>query len=126
MPWLARSNNLGALDTAAQGEVSDVQEDRLGDGWLGAADRALRFAKSMASEEEATLTVVHVVQRFAGGKAAGLPRHVDAAEIEAKVRKEVNELSSEGLNVSLQVISDIKLSAAEDRGLAPPLALRTP
>jgi nucleotide-binding universal stress UspA family protein len=78
------------------------------------ADRALTFAESMASEEGATLTVVHVVQRFAGGKSAGLPRHVDAEEIEAKVREEVNELSNEGLNVSLQVISDIKLSAAED------------
>ena len=31
------------------------------------------------------LTVVRVVQRFAGGKSAGPPRHVDAEEIEAKV-----------------------------------------
>ena len=48
---------------------------------------------------------MHVVQRFAGGKSAGLPRHVDAEEIETKVREEVNELSNKGLNVSLQVIS---------------------
>ena len=49
------------------------------------AERSLTFAESMASGEEATLTVVRVVQRFAGGKSAGPPRHVDAEEIEAKV-----------------------------------------
>ena len=36
-------------------------------------DRSLTFAESMASGEEAALTVLHVVQRFAGGKSAGLP-----------------------------------------------------
>jgi nucleotide-binding universal stress UspA family protein len=78
------------------------------------ADRALALAKSLASEEGATLTAVHVVQRFAGGKSAGTPVHVNAEEVEAKVRLEVAELSGEGLDVSLRVISDIRLSAAED------------
>ena len=35
------------------------------------ADRALTVAKSLAAEQGAALTIVHVVQRIASGKAKG-------------------------------------------------------
>lgn len=78
------------------------------------ADRALALAKSLASEDGAALTVVHVVQRFASGRSAQLPVHADVQEVEAKVRKQVAELSDEGLNVSSKIINDIKLQPGED------------
>jgi nucleotide-binding universal stress UspA family protein len=78
------------------------------------ADRALALAKSLASEDGAALMAVHVVQRFASGKSAQLPVHADAPEVQAKVRKQVAELSAQGLNASLETINDVKLQPGED------------
>lgn len=67
------------------------------------ADRALAYAKDLAVNEGSRLVVVHVVETFTAHHAAGLPVHVDEAELKAKVERQAEELTDAGIDASLEV-----------------------
>ncbi len=69
------------------------------------ADRALPFAKELATGEGRTLVIVHGKEVFVGGRGSGYPVHVDEDELEAKIRSQAAAATSEGIHVTLQVIS---------------------
>ena len=69
------------------------------------ADRALRYAKSIASGDGNKLTVVHVTELYASHLAAGTPVHADEEEVRAKLKKVVSELSDEGIDATLKVVT---------------------
>jgi nucleotide-binding universal stress UspA family protein len=78
------------------------------------ADRALAVAKSLASEEGATLTIVHVVQRIASGRGKGLTWYADEEQVVARVKKLATELSDEGLSASVKIVDDRGIQPAHD------------
>jgi nucleotide-binding universal stress UspA family protein len=78
------------------------------------ADRALAVAKSLASEEGATLTIVHVVQRIASGGGKGLTWYADEEQVVARVKKLATELSDEGLSASVKIVDDRGIQPAHD------------
>lgn len=78
------------------------------------ADRALAVAKSLASEEGATLTIVHVVQRIASGRGKGLTWYADEEQVVARVKKLATELSDEGLSTSVKIVDDRGVQPAHD------------
>ena len=71
------------------------------------ADQALAIAKSLASQEGAELTIVHVVQKIATSGDAALAWYADEEKVEAKVRRIASELSEEGLNPSLKIVTHV-------------------
>ena len=71
------------------------------------ADKALAVAKSLASQEGAELTIVHVVQKIATSGDAALAWYADEEKVEAKVRRIASELSEEGLNPSLKIVTHV-------------------
>jgi len=71
------------------------------------ADRALPYAKALASQEGTELVIVHVVERYASHKASGLAVHADEPQVEAKLKKLEAELSGEGLATSLKIVSHV-------------------
>jgi nucleotide-binding universal stress UspA family protein len=71
------------------------------------ADRALPYAKALAQEEGATLVVAHVVERYASHKASGLAVHADEEQVEAKLKTVAAQLSDEGLNADLRIVSHV-------------------
>lgn len=78
------------------------------------ADRALAVAKSLASEEGATLTIAHVVQRIASGRGKGLTWYADEEQVVARVKKLATELSDEGLSASVKIVDDRGIQTAHD------------
>jgi nucleotide-binding universal stress UspA family protein len=69
-----------------------------------AADQALPYVKSLAQESGAALVVVHAVEAFVTSYAAGLPVFGDEDELKAKVKRQTEELQSEGVTVDSTVI----------------------
>jgi nucleotide-binding universal stress UspA family protein len=67
------------------------------------ADRALPYAKSLASADGAALTVIHCEEVLAG-RGGGQPVIADEDEMKAKIEKQVRGLKDEGLNASLVVV----------------------
>ena len=70
------------------------------DGSSGAA-QALPYAKSLAQADGARLVVVHV-DEFGVGRGVGYSVNVDEAEVQAAIRKHVEDLKQEGLDATLQ------------------------
>ena len=71
------------------------------------ADRALAYAKSLASAEGATLTVVHIVQKIATSGDKALAWNANEEDVEAKANEIVSELSDEGLNATLRIVTHV-------------------
>ena len=71
------------------------------------ADRALAYAKSLASAEGATLTVVHIVQKIATSGDKALAWYANEEDVEAKANETVSELSDEGLNATLKIVTHV-------------------
>lgn len=71
------------------------------------ADRALPYAKALAQQEGAKLIVAHVVERYASHNASGLAVHADEEQVEERLHKLVAQLSDEGLNTDLKVVSHV-------------------
>jgi len=72
------------------------------DGSAG-ADCALELAKSLASQDGASLVAVHGIE-FVAGKGGALPQSADEDERQAKVAAQVAELEQQGLTVSSKLL----------------------
>ena len=69
------------------------------------ADRAFEVAKALASQEGATLVAVHSVEFLGGGpRSANLPVDADEDERQAKIEKQVAELTQQGLSARSRVV----------------------
>jgi nucleotide-binding universal stress UspA family protein len=69
-----------------------------------AADRALPQAKTMAAEGGAPLLAVYCEEFTLAGKGGGsLPVHVNEDEVQAKIQRQVSELSSDGTPAALEM-----------------------
>jgi nucleotide-binding universal stress UspA family protein len=92
-----------------------------------AADRALEFAHSMAVESGGELVAVHCVELTLPGKGPGgrYPIYANEDELQEKVKRQLADLSQDGVRASLQsattavggaahVISDIAQDAGAD------------
>lgn len=69
-----------------------------------ASDRALPFAKTLASSEGAKLVVVHGKEHLVG-RAAGYPVVANDDELEAKVRRQADEAREEGFDATVKLVS---------------------
>ena len=69
-----------------------------------AADLALPFVKSLATEGGAAIVVAHVEETFVG-RAGGYPLRADAPDIVAKIESQVEELSGAGVNARRLMLS---------------------
>jgi nucleotide-binding universal stress UspA family protein len=68
------------------------------------ADRALAHAKALAVEGGGPLTVVYCEEFTLPGKGGGsLPVHANEDQIQAKIERQVAELSSDGPGATLQM-----------------------
>ncbi len=61
----------------------------------GHADRALEYAARIAQSNGATLHVVHVVEKMVGVRVAGQNANYDESEVDAKIDRQVREISEE-------------------------------
>ena len=71
---------------------------------------ALQFAKGLAQADGARLVVVHVKEIMAG-RGGGYPVKVDEDEVQAAIRKQVEDLKQEGLQAKLQ-LADVMAGGA--------------
>src|SRR5919206_4124944 len=67
-----------------------------------AADAALPYAKGLAERPGCKLVVVHS-KELLHGRAAGYPLYADEDDLEAKIRRQADELRAEGLDVTLRI-----------------------
>jgi nucleotide-binding universal stress UspA family protein len=68
------------------------------------ADRALAHAKALAADGGGPLTVVYCEEFTLPGKGGGsLPIHANEDEIQAKIQRQVAELSSDGPGATFQM-----------------------
>ena len=74
------------------------------------AEQALLFAKGLAQAGGARLVVVHVKEIMAG-RGGGYPVKVDEDEVQAAIRKQVEDLKEEGLQAKLQ-LADVMAGGA--------------
>jgi nucleotide-binding universal stress UspA family protein len=66
-------------------------------------ERALDYARRLATEEGADLHIVHVVEKLATGRAAGQNARVDEQERYDKLRRQSTEMSESGTKTTLHV-----------------------
>ncbi len=76
------------------------------------ADRALALAKALASENHASLTITHVVQKVATSGDSALAWHADEEIGADKLRKIESELAANGQETTLTFITHIGPGAA--------------
>jgi nucleotide-binding universal stress UspA family protein len=76
-----------------------------------AADRALPYAKALAEGSDRSLVVVHV-KELLGGRAGGYPVFANEDELQAKIRRQVDELRDAGLDATLKVGTAVASHAA--------------
>jgi nucleotide-binding universal stress UspA family protein len=67
------------------------------------ADHALVYAKGLAQAENARLVAVHV-DEFSVGRRGSQSAFVDEIEVQAAIRRQVEELRREGIRVTLKFI----------------------
>jgi nucleotide-binding universal stress UspA family protein len=69
------------------------------------ADRALELATQIARANSATLHVVHIVEKLAGGRAAGQDLYYGEDEITTKINRQVAGLQADdGFRTTVQTI----------------------
>lgn len=71
------------------------------------ADQALAVAKSLASDEAATLTIVHVVQKIATSGDKALGWYANEELVDAKVEQIASQLAKEGVNASVKMVTHV-------------------
>ena len=74
------------------------------------AEQALQFAKGLAQADGARLVVVHVKEIMAG-RGGGYPVKVDEDQVQAAIRKQVEDLKQEGLQATFQ-LADVMAGGA--------------
>ncbi len=77
------------------------------------ADRALALAKALASENDASLTIAHVVQKVATSGDSALAWHADEEIVADKLRKIESELIANGQETALKFITHVGPGAAQ-------------
>lgn len=78
-----------------------------------AADRALAHAKAAAADSQTPLLVVYCEEFTMPGKSGvSLPDRGDEADIEAKIERQVAELSSNGVTATLEKVRSMVGGAA--------------
>jgi nucleotide-binding universal stress UspA family protein len=71
-----------------------------------AAGKAMPHAKSLASEANGELVIVHCEELIAPGPRAGrYPVHADEPDIKTKIEREAAELKNQGLDVSVRLLA---------------------
>lgn len=68
-----------------------------------AADRALPFAKALATGEGRSLVVVHAKEHFVAGRGAGYSVLADEDDLEAKIRLQAAQAHEEGLDATFEL-----------------------
>jgi nucleotide-binding universal stress UspA family protein len=68
-----------------------------------AADRALPLARTLAAESGAPLLVVYCEEFTMAGKGGSFPVHANERDVEAKVERQVSELSGESVTATLEI-----------------------
>jgi nucleotide-binding universal stress UspA family protein len=76
------------------------------------AEKALPVARSLAKEDGASLVVVHAVETYTGSRAAGLPVYVDETELQEKIKGQIAELESSGIQVESRFVTDLGVRPA--------------
>lgn len=67
------------------------------------ADRALDHARRLVARPGGRLHVTHVVEKLAGTRVAGQDASVEEPEIEAKIRRQADEVAADGVQVSVDM-----------------------
>lgn len=68
------------------------------------ADRALAYAKELASRSDAKLYAIHSDEHLVGGRSAGLPVLADEPGLEIKIHTHVEIARTEGFDASLEIV----------------------
>lgn len=71
------------------------------------AMRALTVAKELASEDGATLTIAHVVQKIASSGDKALAWYANEEDVEEAVKQVATELSESGLTVTVRIVNHV-------------------
>jgi len=72
------------------------------------ADRAMPYAVQAAQADGAELHVVHVVEKFAGARAAGTDAFANEDEIKAKVERQAKAITAEnGVKTNIHVVAGL-------------------
>ncbi len=69
------------------------------------ADRALAVAKTLARAHEASIVVVHIVQRFATKE--GLAVFADEEMVEDRLERVIEALAGEGFDATLKIVNHV-------------------
>jgi nucleotide-binding universal stress UspA family protein len=80
----------------------------------GLAQKALPLVKELARAENASITIVHVVERVEGGGAVGLPRRADESQVQEKLRQDAAALEQEGFPITLEIRGDVGARPAHE------------
>ncbi len=80
-----------------------------------ASDKSMQTAKELASEPGGELLVVYSEEFTLPGKGGGsLPRHADEEVVQDKIKRQVEELSQDGVSVRLEITKSRVGNAAHE------------
>jgi len=68
------------------------------------ADRALAYAKELASRSDAKLYAVHSEEHLAGGRSSGVTVRADEDDLRSTIRAKVEEARKQGFDASLEIV----------------------
>jgi nucleotide-binding universal stress UspA family protein len=75
------------------------------------ADRSLPFVRDLLNEHDASLLVIHCEERSMGAR-ANFTVHPDEGELQAKIKRQVDEMSNRGIDVKYRLVSTTAGGAA--------------
>jgi nucleotide-binding universal stress UspA family protein len=76
------------------------------------ADRGLPYARELLAGREGKLIAVHCKEVFVGARGSGYPVVADEADVEEKIRGQVEEAREEGLDATFELVTGSAGSAA--------------
>jgi nucleotide-binding universal stress UspA family protein len=80
-----------------------------------ASDKSMQTAKELAAETDGELLVVYSEEFTLPGKGGGsLPRHADEEVVQDKIKRQVEELSNDGVSVRLEITKSRVGNAAHE------------
>ena len=78
------------------------------------AENALALVQELAEQGDATVTIMHVVERIEGFGAVGQARRVDEKELQRHFQEVADGLSARGINATLKVSGDVGVRPAHE------------